>query len=224
LMQPQPVTLGGVIAQYRHAFGTAGMPRLALPGFMLDLGAKLGDLAGLLGWMPPMRTTAIAELRRGVSGDPQAWIAATGIAPKTLTQMVGRGSATIQDKWFARLFLIKALVIASLAVFWIASGFIALVISYDAAAAILSSHAFPASLVAPITVGTSLMDMTIGALIAFRRTCAAGLIAGLVASLGYMLGAAILTPDLWIEPLGALVKTGPAMVLMLVALLTLDNR
>jgi hypothetical protein len=30
--------------------------------------------------------------------------------------------------------------------------------------------------------------------------------------------------DLWIEPLGALVKTGPAIVLMLVALLTLDNR
>ena len=38
------------------------------------------------------------------------------------------------------------------------------------------------------------------------------------------LSAALLTPDLWIEPLGALVKTGPAIVLMLVALLTLDNR
>ena len=46
--------------------------------------------------------------------------------------MVGSARATIQDKWFARLFLIKALVIASLVVFWIASGFIALVISYDA--------------------------------------------------------------------------------------------
>jgi hypothetical protein len=47
---------------------------------------------------------------------------------------------------------------------------------------------------------------------------------GILASLGYLLGAAILTPDLWIEPLGALVKTGPAIVLMGVALLTLDNR
>ena len=68
------------------------------------------------------------------------------------------------------------------------------------------------------------MDMSIGVLIAFRRTCAFGLVAGIVASLGYMLGSAILTPDLWIEPLGALVKTGPAIVLMLVALATLDNR
>ncbi|WP_315703200.1 MULTISPECIES: hypothetical protein [unclassified Bradyrhizobium] len=38
------------------------------------------------------------------------------------------------------------------------------------------------------------------------------------------LGCAIFTPDLWREPLGALVKTGPAIVLMLVALSTLDNR
>ena len=68
------------------------------------------------------------------------------------------------------------------------------------------------------------MIMSIGILIALRRTAAVGLIAGILASLGYMVGAAILTPDLWIEPLGALVKTGPAIVLMLVALLTLDNR
>ena len=79
-------------------------------------------------------------------------------------------------------------------------------------------------MVAPVTILTSLMDMTIGVLIAFRRTAALGLSAGILLSLGYMVGAAVLTPDLWIEPLGALVKTGPAMVLMLVALLTLDNR
>ena len=108
--------------------------------------------------------------------------------------------------------------------FWVVSGFIALVISYDAAAEILRSHGFPEWLVDPVTIGTSLMDISIGVLIAFRRTAAIGLIAGIAASLGYMFGAAVLTPDLWIEPLGALVKTGPAVVLMLVALLTLDNR
>jgi uncharacterized protein YbjT (DUF2867 family) len=224
LMQVQKITLSGVIEQFRFAFGTTDYPRLTAPNFMLDLGAKLGDLANRLGWMPPMRSTAIAELRRGIAGDPTAWMAATGIVPKTLSQIVGQRSATIQDKWFARLFLVKALVIASLAIFWIASGFIALVISYRAAAALLSSHGFPPSLVAPVTIGTSLMDMAIGILIAFRRTAGLGLIAGILVSLGYMLGTAILTPDLWIEPLGALVKTGPAIVLMIVALLTLDNR
>jgi hypothetical protein len=224
LIQPQKISLGGVIDQFRFALGTAHWTRLRMPAFLLDLGARLGDLASRLGWMPPMRSTAIAELRRGVSGDPSSWMEATGIVPKTLAQAIGARAATIQDKWFARLFLVKALVIASLALFWIVSGFIALFVSYRAAAGILTSHGFPASLVDPVTILTSLMDMAIGVLIAFRRTAAFGLLAGILASLFYMVGAAILTPDLWIEPLGALVKTGPAIVLMLVALLTLDNR
>lgn len=224
LMQPQPISLGGVIAQFRWAFGTSKQFRIASPSFLIDLGARLGDLTSRLGWMPPMRSNAIAELRRGISGDPAAWMAATGIVPTTIAQVVGSRPATIQDKWFARLFLIKALIFASLVLFWVASGFIALVISYDAAAGILSAHHFPPALVGPVTVVTSLMDMSIGVLIAIRRTAAFGLIAGIVASLGYMAGSAILTPDLWIEPLGALVKTGPAIVLMLVALLMLDNR
>jgi uncharacterized protein YbjT (DUF2867 family) len=224
LMQPQKISLGGVIDQFRFAFGTAKMPRVRLPSFMLDLGARCGDLVNRLGWMPPMRTTAIAELRRGVRGDPRTWMQATGIVPKTITEAIGRHAASIQDKWFARLFLIKPLAIASLALFWTLSGFIALVISFPATKAILDSHGFPPAIAAPFAAVTSLMDMSIGMLIGFRRTCAAGLVAGIFVSLGYMAGTALLTPDLWIEPLGALVKTGPAIVLMLVALMMLDNR
>lgn len=224
LMQPEPVTLGAVVDRYRKFFGTDHITRIRLPGFLLDLGAKLGDAVARLGWTPPVRSTAIAELRRGVTGDPAPWIAATGITPLTLAQMVNRRSATVQDKWFARLFLLKPVIFVSLVLFWVVSGFIALFISYDAAAGILSTHQFPAALVGPITVGTSLMDMATGALIAFRKTSAFGLIWGILASLGYMFGAAVLTPDLWIEPLGALVKTGPAIILMLVALAMLDNR
>jgi uncharacterized protein YbjT (DUF2867 family) len=133
LMQPQPVTLSGVIEQFRWSFGTARSTRITLPAFLLNRGARLGDLTSRLGWMPPMRTTAIAELRRGVTGDPSGWIAATGIVPKTIAQAVSGHAATIQDKWFARLFLVKALVIASLTLFWTVSGFIALVVSYPAA-------------------------------------------------------------------------------------------
>ncbi len=39
--------------------------------------------------------------------------------------------------------------------------------------------------------------------------------AGILVSLGYMSGSAVIAPDLWAEPLGALVKTGPAIILML---------
>ena len=131
-----------------------------------------------------MRTTAIAELRRGVTGDPVPGWPPPASCRNPSNRPPDSAPPTIQDKWFARLFPVKALVIASLVLFWLVSGFIALVISYDAAAGILRSHGFPPSLVAPFTIGTSLMDMTIGVLIAFRRTAAVGLIAGIVASLG----------------------------------------
>ena len=224
VMQPQGISLSGVIAQFRFAFGTKDVPRITMPKLLLDLGAKLGDLSSWFGWMPPMRSTAIAELRRGVTGDPSAWMEATGIAPKAIASAIGQPAATIQDKWFARLFLLKPVMIASLALFWFGSGFIALVISFPATKAILSSHGFASWLTRPFAAITSMMDMSIGVLIAFRRTCAAGLIAGILLSLGYVAGTALFTPDLWFEPLGALVKTVPAIVLMLVALLTLDNR
>jgi uncharacterized protein YbjT (DUF2867 family) len=224
LMQPAAITLGGVIAHFRVAFGTAKIPRIILPALLLDAGAWLGNLVSHLGWMSPMRTTAIAELRRGVSGDPQGWMTATGIVPKRIDQAVGSHGASIQDKWFARLYLIKALIIASLALFWIASGLIALVISFPATTAILTSRGWPEGFAVPFAAITSLMDIGVGLLIAVRRTAVVGLLAGILVSLGYMAGCAIFTPDLWFEPLGALVKTGPAIVLMLVALLTLDNR
>jgi hypothetical protein len=131
---------------------------------------------------------------------------------------------TIQEKWFARLYLAKPLVIGSLVVFWLASGLIALTVAYDQAVAILTSHGFGSWLARATTVASSSIDTVVGIAIAFKRTARAGLIVGLCVSALYMIGAALLTPDLWFEPLGALVKTVPAMVLMLVALAILDDR
>ncbi|WP_316230360.1 SDR family oxidoreductase [Bradyrhizobium sp. SZCCHNR1051] len=223
LMQPEAMTLGDVVDAFRRSFGTMDWPRVAVPAPLINLGAFAGDLCSRLGWMPPMRTTAIAELRRGVHGDPAPWIAATGITPGTLDAVGARG-ATIQDKWFARLFLIKPLIIAGLVLFWVASGSIALLVSFPATTAILTTRGWPDWFAVPFAAITSMVDISVGVLIAFRRTAAFGLAAGILVSLGYMLGCAILTPDLWLEPLGALVKTGPAIVLMLVALLMMDNR
>lgn len=111
-----------------------------------------------------------------------------------------------------------------LVVFWCASGVIALTTAFTAARQILLDHGFGFSLAQGITIGSSLLDISVGLAIAFRRTCREGLIAGVLVSLGYMAGAAIFTPDMWAEPLGALVKTGPAIVLMLFCLAIWDDR
>ncbi|MEA2756264.1 MAG: hypothetical protein QOJ54_2553 [Aliidongia sp.] len=223
VMERHPSTVGGVIDGFRRWLGG---PRVIgrLPAGLMVLGAKAGDLSAHLGWRPPIRSTALREMRRGVVGHPEAWIAATGIEPTSLEETLAQLPATVQEKWFARLYLAKAAILGSLVVFWSVSGFIALTLAYQSAAAILTDHGIPPKLAGAITILTSLSDICVGAAIAVRKTCRRGLLAGIAISLGYMAGAVLVAPELWIEPLGALVKTGPAIILMLVGLAILDDR
>jgi hypothetical protein len=130
----------------------------------------------------------------------------------------------VENRWFARLYLLKALIIAVLAVFWLVSGLIAITVAYDDALDMMARSGFPGGQSHAFVITSSLTDIAVGLLIAFRRTSRIGLVAGIVVAAGYMFGTAILTPALWIEPLGALVKTGPAIVLMIVALAMSDDR
>jgi hypothetical protein len=148
----------------------------------------------------------------------------TGIAPLSAAQAVAAIPFTIQEKWFTRLFLLKALALVTLVVFWCLSGTIALTVAFAAARQTLIDHGFSVPLAHGVTIASSLLDISVGLLIALRRTSRIGLIAGILVSLGYMAGSAIITPDLWVEPLGALVKTGPAIVLMIFCLAILDDR
>ena len=223
LMDQSHANVDDVITAFRdHLGGPAA--RLRMPSWLLDAGAAMGDFAAHFGWSPPIGTMALGEMRRGVAGDPGPWIEATGIEPVPLHAMLQRTPATIQEKWFARLYLIKAVSIAVLVLFWVVSGLIALTVAFDAATAILTSHGFPDRLAWAITVVSSLADIAVGLAIAFKKTCRAGLLAGIGVSLFYLGSAAMLMPDMWIEPLGALIKTLPAIILMLVILATLENR
>lgn len=224
LMHPEPHSLESVIVRLRRWLGDIWPWRLRMPEFMIDLGAKAGDLSSWLGWSPPMRSTAIAELRRGVIGDPARWMTDTGIAPRSLDAVLNERPATVENRWFARLYLLKALIIAVLAVFWLVSGLIAVTVAYDDALDMMARAGFPGGQSHAFVITSSLTDIAVGLLIAFRRTSRIGLVAGIVVAVGYMFGTAILTPALWIEPLGALVKTGPAIVLMIVALAMSDDR
>ena len=222
LMHPAPTTLGDVVEAHRAWLG-GPRARLAVPGWLTGVGGALSDLAGRLGWRPPTRSTALAELRRGIAGDPAPWMAATGIEPLPVAAALAEHPATVADHWFARLYPLKALALATLVVFWAASGIIALA-AFTEARAILLAAGFPPLVATAVTWISSLMDIAIGALIAHRRTARLGLWAGIAVSLFYMAGAAVLTPALWLDPVGALVKTFPAIVLMMVCLATLEDR
>jgi uncharacterized protein YbjT (DUF2867 family) len=223
LVEEHPGTVQEIVDGFR-AHGGGPRPLMTVPGFLLSLGILAGDMVAWLGWTPPMRSTAIREMRRGLNGDPGPWIAATGIAPHSARQTLAALPATVQETWFARLYLLKAVILVTLVLFWCLSSLIALTVGFAGARSILLSHGMAFPLAHWLTLISSLMDMSVGILIAFRRTSRLGLVAGIGLSLSYMVLAAILTPELWVEPLGALVKTGPAIILMLVALALSDDR
>ena len=104
------------------------------------------------------------------------------------------------------------------------SGGLALTVAFAPARAILLAHGLPTTIATALTAITALADIAVGLAIARRRSCHAGLVAGLVLSLGYLAGAVVVAPELWLDPLGSLVKVVPASVLMLVALALLDDR
>ncbi len=117
--------------------------RITVPEWLLDAAGWAGNGAAGLGWRSPVRATAIREMRRGVTGDPRPWITATGITP--LPAAAALPPTTVQEAWFARLYLLKALALAVLVLFWVVSGLIALTVAFEPAKAILINAWFRTS-------------------------------------------------------------------------------
>ncbi|RWX81589.1 SDR family oxidoreductase [Neorhizobium lilium] len=223
VMEGDASTVGSVLAGLvRRLAGPKR--RIRVPGWMLTAASRAGDLVSRLGWRPAVRSTALVEMQRGVTGDPAIWRIETRLDPLSGPRTLMMTAATVQERWFARLYMLKALIIGILTVFWVASGSIALTVAFDAATRILTDHGFAEPLAKAVTVLTSFLDISIGLAILHRRSCRVGLLAGIGLSLFYMISAALITPGMWIEPLGALVKTGPSIILMMVGLAVLEER
>ena len=224
IVGPRPITLHETIVAYRAWLGLVPVPTIGLPRVLARLAFAIGDVISLLGWRPPLRTTALRQLDRDVIGDPSEWTKITAIRPSSLKAILASDPAGAQEKWFARLYLLKALVLAVLAAFWVATGVITLYSGRPAAEALLREAGWPEAWVAVSAIGGGILDVLLGIAVAVRQTAKATLITTLVVSVGYLVAASALLPRLWIDPLGSLVKIFPIMVLTLVALAILDDR
>ena len=219
---PERLTLAEMIALYRRWLGLNPAPVMSVPNWLASVAFRFGDAISLLGWRPPLRTTSLRQLARGIVGDPSEWTRLTGIKPRRLEDALAAAPVGAQERWFARLYLLQPLVIGGLALFWIASGLIAL--GPARAETLAIAHAAFGQWAFPVALAASLLDIAIGAGIAFRTTARAGLHAAWIISFGHLAGATFFLPQLWLDPLGALVKVLPILVLTFVALAILDDR
>jgi uncharacterized protein YbjT (DUF2867 family) len=220
---PERLGFAQVIAAYRRWLGWRPAHSFRLPRWMQRATAALGDLAGALGWRPPLRTTARHEVVRGAVGDPSAWQRITGIEPQRLGDALQQEPASVQERWFAKLYLLKPVVFVVLSLFWIVTGLISLGPGWEIGVGLMEG-AGAGPLAAPSVVAGALADIVVGSAIALRRTARAGLYGALGLSLFYLIAGTLLVPSLWAEPLGPMLKVFPIMVLTFVALALLDER
>jgi hypothetical protein len=178
----------------------------------------------MLGWRSPARATTLAQLSASVIGDPSAWTRATGIAPKSLATILADQPAGVQDRWFARLYWVKPLAIIALAVFWIATGVIALGPGRAAGMAYLAKAGLGAGAAEFWLVAGSLFDIMVGFAVLVRRFTRRALQLMLIVSVGYLLVGTMTAPDVWSDPLGPYTKIIPVLLAAVFTLAILDDR
>lgn len=224
LVHPQILTLRDLVLTQRQWLGLPPQPVLDLPKPVATLVSRVADALGYLGWRSPARSTAPTQLTAGISGDPSAWVAATGIRPMSLADILAARPSTVQDRWFARLYGLRPVAIGALSLYWMLTGLIALGPGWSEGLALLSTPSLPPAVTKAVIVLGALLDIALGALLLVRPLTRGVLVAMLAVCVPYLLAATFIDPALWLDPLGRLMKTFPVMLATLFTLAVLDER
>lgn len=223
LAGPERLAFADIVGEYRRWLGWRPARGLALPVFLSALLYRLGDVAGWLGWRPAMRSNARREIVRGAVGDATSWRELTGLRPQPLAESLAARPASAQERWFARLYILKPVVYAVLALFWIGTGVISLGPGFDIGVKLLEVGGLHA-VAGPAVVAGAFADIVVGAGILYRPTARIALYGAIGLSLFYMSAGTMLVPALWQDPLGPMMKIWPILVLNIIALAILDER
>jgi uncharacterized protein YbjT (DUF2867 family) len=224
LLHPRSYTVAQLVSAQRRWLGFSPQPTLELPAVIDRMITGVADSLAYLGWRSPARSTAFAELAAGMRGDPTSWIAATGIAPQDLDAILNQRPATLQDRWFSRLYFLKPAAIACLVAFWIISGLVAVGPGWSDAHAVLAKASVNSPTAMLITAGGAILDIVLGIGVAIRSSARMALIGMLVVCGLYLLLGTMLAPALWLDPLGRLVKIVPILLLIVFVLTVLEER
>lgn len=218
------LTLEQLIASHRIWLGLAPQRSIVPPRWLSALAARCADVAAWFGWRSPMRSTAVDITFGGVLARPES--EQEGTAPirfKSLQETLSGNPAGAQDLWFARLYLLKPGIVLILALFWTASGAIAL-FKAPMASSYLEAAGFSPDAASVFTLATALLDVVLGFAVLFRRFAKPAMTGMILVSLAYLAVATVFLPTLWTDPLGPLVKVLPSVMLTLAGLAILDER
>jgi uncharacterized protein YbjT (DUF2867 family) len=223
LVGPHRYSFLEVVALIRRWCRWPPAREIRLPNFASSMMYKFGDMISLLGWRPPVRSTAEREIRRGAVSSLEA-LRRLGLHPKGLPEFFASEPASVQERWFARMYFLKPAIFVVLSLFWISTAFISLGPGWGYGVGLMGEGGVEGVSAALTVVAGALSDLAIGLAIAYRPTSRYGLYAAIIISFTYAIIGTILVPRLWADPLGPMLKIWPIIVLHFAALAVLDDR
>jgi uncharacterized protein YbjT (DUF2867 family) len=222
LVEPQSHTLGEIVLTIREWLGFAPARIVPMPRWLATAAFAIGDWLGRLGWNPPMRTTALRQMDIGIHADPAPWTAVAGPL-SSLKDTLRRIPSTVQERWYARLWLLKPVAIGMLSLFWIATGIFSLV-SWNESVSLLTDRGVSYGIAALAVIAGAGTDLILGAAILVRRRFKLVLLGMVAVSIVYIVIGTLVAADLWVDPLGPFFKVLLCLVIIAFAAATAEER
>ena len=205
---PETMSLRDMLGRYRAWLGFGRARFLPLPLALMRVLGRIGDLAG----DGPISTTSLTQTIAGNAGDSAAFARAIGFTPRGMAEALRNHPAEVQDRWHARLFFLAPALQAVLVVMWLASAWAGWAHGAAQSDALVRSLGLPAGLAEPLRLGSCAVDMVIAGLLLSGRQLARITQVQLLVVAAYTVVIGYALPQLWLDPLGPLLKNLPVML------------
>lgn len=204
---PETMTLREMLGRYRAWLGFGPARFLHIPMPLMRLLARIGDILG----DGPISTNSLVQMIAGNAGNSESFAKAIGLMPRSLSAALRDRPAQVQDRWHARLFFLAPVMQTILLVMWLVSAWLGLAHGTTQTNELVRNMGLPEEWADPLRIGSSALDVAIAAQLLFDRSAVRVALTQLTVVLGYTVVIGWSLPQLWIDPLGPLLKNLPIM-------------
>ncbi|GAA0710518.1 DoxX-like family protein [Dokdonella soli] len=220
---PEVISLADYLRSWRQWLGYGRAREVRVPRWLVAAGATLGQALG----RGPFGLTMLRMLDRGNVGTAGALHRLgnrLGVTTRTLSHALAAAPTQTQDRWHARLYFVLPALRISLALLWIASGLLGLLLPPHHVDAVTQAGPLPAATALMLARVCGAVDFILGTLCLVRWRPRLVLALMLVMLAGYTVMIGLLWPHNWLDPLGGLVKNLPLIAVLLALLATEERR
>ena len=217
---PTRITQAALIADLRGWLGLPAARPLPVPMRVAMAAGAIGDALN----MGPISRTAVAQIAQGVEAAEAPLTATLARKPRGVDAFLAHRPAGSQDLWHARLYLLRPAIRLVLALLWLASGLLGLMLPPGSFLPITAHLGLPDGVWIALARAGGAADLVIAA--ALLRNWRPWLTGAAQLALvgGYTAVFSVLAPGLWLLPLGGLLKNLPILALIVTWMALEDER